>query len=320
MPSGYESAKQVGDFSGGSRSFVQKPRGIKYFSLKNDREEAVVRFLVQHEEIPWMRQWKTDPKPGFPWGEKLPCVDQHEEGLPDPGFELGMKSTWTGYLQLIWRNAIAFQRDAQGRVIKDGNGNPVIAGYEDTISLWEVSWNIYDMLRNVEADYQGLMSRDFIVRRNGARGDTKTTYDVRPAVIDGGPTPFSQADQQLFQTQQIDLSPFLKIPTYEELATYLNGGQPVPQVAPQPMQQSVPVQHQQMQAPQALQPAPPAAPDAGPWPAPPPVAQPAVQQLPTMPAPQQPPAALPAQPVAPAPALPNPSDPASPVNPFFNGA
>lgn len=278
-PKGFEQAKKVGDYSSRGTSFQERPKGVTYFSLKNDQDEAIVRFLQQHDDINWVRQWRTEPKQGFPYGEKLNCVDQFEDGTPDPGFELGLKSSWSAFAPLIWRNAPQFQKDAQGRRIKDANGNFVIAGYADTVALWEHTWTIYDILKSVDSDYRGLMSRDFKVKRIGARGSNKTTYRIVPHPIDGPPTPFSPEDQALASAQAIDITPFVRIPTYDELYTYLNGGQAPAHTAP--MAQSIPVQHQQ----QPLQTAP--VPDV--WPA---------QQAPAPMTPPAPPTEIPAAPAA----------------------
>jgi hypothetical protein len=145
MPTGAEGAKKAGDFSGRT-SFVQKPRGITYFKLANDQDEAIVRFLNQHGEINWVRQWKTAAKPGFPFGEKIPCVDQYEDGTPDPGYAANLKTAWTGYLPLIWRQAPQFQRNQDGSFVKDGNQNKIFVGYADDIALWEISYPIFKML------------------------------------------------------------------------------------------------------------------------------------------------------------------------------
>ncbi len=170
MPTGFDQAKKVGDYSSRGSSFQERPKGVTYFSLKDDQNEAIVRFLQQHDDINWVRQWRTETKPGHLYGEKLNCIDQFEDGTPDPGFELGMKSSWSGFIPLIWRNAVQYQKDAQGRRIKDGNGNFVIAGYADTVALWEHPWSIYDLLKSVDDDYRGLMSRDFKIKRIGAKG------------------------------------------------------------------------------------------------------------------------------------------------------
>lgn len=293
MPTGFDQAKKVGDYSSRGSSFQERPKGVTYFSLKNDQDEAIVRFLQQHDDINWVRQWRTEPKPGHMYGEKLNCIDQFEDGTPDPGFELGMKSSWSGFIPLIWRNAVQYQKDAQGRRVKDGNGNFVIAGYADTVALWEHPWSIYDLLKSVDDDYRGLMSRDFKIKRIGAKGSNKTTYRIVPHPIDGQPTPFSPEDQQLAAAQAIDIAPFVRIPTYEELSTYLNGGQPVPQMGQQAMAQSVPVQHQAV----------PTAPALGQWPA---------QQQPAPMAPPAPPTQIPAAPVQPA------AGETGDVNPFLS--
>lgn len=321
MPRGAAGAQRAGSFSGGS-GFIQKPKGITYFSLKNDGDQAVVRFLQQHEEIEWVAQWKTAPKPGFPYGEKLPKVDQHEDGTPDPGYALNLKNTWTGFLPLIWRQAPQYQKDGQGNFVKDGNDNRILIGYQDQIALWEHSFPIYQTLGETETDYRGLMSRDFLIKRIGARGSNKVTYKIVPYPIDAQPSGLSQQDMLLAQTQMIDIRPLVRVPTYDELFTYLNGGQaPDPtqaqiggQVPPAPPQPGMPGAPG-MGLPGQMPPVP-GQPQPGGLPAPPPPAaappawpaQPGQQPMPPTPAqpdpqfyPQAPPLTAPAAPVAPQP-------------------
>ena len=102
MPKGYRAGKAVGDFTGRAQAY-DRPKGVTYFKLVNDQDQAIVRFLQQHEDINWVRQWRTGVKPNFPYGEKINCIDQFEDGTPDPGFEAGLKNTWTAFTPLIWR-------------------------------------------------------------------------------------------------------------------------------------------------------------------------------------------------------------------------
>lgn len=308
MPKGANEAKKAGDFSG-SRDFIKKPPGILFFSLKNDRDQAVVRFLNQHEEIEWVRQWRLHPDARHPYGEKVPCVDQLENGTQDPGYALNLRTTWTGFLPLIWRNAPVYLRDATGKLILDGANNKQITGYQDQVALWEHSYPVYDVLRETESDYRGLMSRDFVVTRIGVAKSNKVTYKIIPYPDPSAPpTAMSQQDTYLAQTQMIDIAALAYVPTYEELATYLNGGVPVDNsMIPNSAQGGVPIQHQTGFQPPSMQPGMPPAPAPPAWPAqqqggpvaPPAPPAPPVQQ-PSAPQWTQPPPPV-APPVAPAP-------------------
>lgn len=220
MPKGFSGAKKVGEFKGGGSGFQPRPKGVVYFALK-DGQEAVVRFLQQAEDIEWARKWKLPPSSNFPYGELVNAVDQHEDGTPDPGYAAGLKNSFKAYPTLIWRNAPVYQKDNEGKVVKDPNGAKVITGFADQVAIWECTFSVYDTLQDVEGSYRGLMSRDFRVKRKG--GGLDTEYLVFPADVDGGPQPMSQQDQQIAATQRIDVSPFVKIPTYDELYKYIYG-------------------------------------------------------------------------------------------------
>lgn len=222
-PRGFAAAKKVGEFKGGG-GFQPRPRGIVYFSLK-DQQTAKVRFLTMADEIDWARKWKLAPSGNFKYGELVNCVDQHEDGTPDPGYALGLRASFKAYPVLIWRGAPTFQKNPDGSLFKDGNGNKVLTGYADQVAVWECSWEVYNQLKELDQKYQGLMSRDFEVKRIGA--DKSTKYMILP---EGDSTPLSPSDQQLSATGRIDTAPFVKIPTYEELNNYLTGNtEPAPQ-------------------------------------------------------------------------------------------
>lgn len=234
MPRGFQGAKKVGEFTGGT-SFQPRPPGITYFSLK-DGQTAIVRFLHPHEEIEWARKWKLPPTRNFQYGEMVNCVDQHEDGTPDPGYAANLKSGFRAYPVLIWRQAPVYAKDAQGKLIKDSNGGKTITGYADQIAVWECSFEVYQNLQAKDEKYRGLTSRDLEIRRRGASTDTE--YLIEPADLDAGPQPLSPADNALISNGMIDTAPFVKVPTYEELANYINGGG-APAAPPTPAQQAV---------------------------------------------------------------------------------
>lgn len=222
MPKGFAGAQKAGQRN--NSVFRQKPRGVTYFRLAAN-QEAVVRFLQESEDIEWLRQWKMAPNSLFPFGEKIPCVDQFEDGTPDPGYAANLKSTFTAYPIMVWRNAPVYQRTPDGQLVKDPNGNKVITGYADQVAVWECSFAIYETLKQTAADYGGLMSRDFKVKRTGSQAKD-TRYHFAPAVIDGGPMPMTQNDMQLAATQRPNLGDYLRVPTYDELYNYIYGVTP----------------------------------------------------------------------------------------------
>lgn len=221
MPKGYAGAEKVGKFSGGG-GMIQKPKGINYFNLK-DGQTAIVHFIQPFEEIQWARKWKLPPTANFSWGEQVNCVDQHEDGTPDPGYAAGLKSSWRAYPILIWRNAPVYQKKPDGSLFKDSNNNKVITGYADQVCLWEgIPFEVYQNLQEKDAKYRGLMSLDWEIKRRGA--STDTVYIIEPADVLNLNQPLTPADMQLAATQKIDVSAFVKVPTYDELFAYLNGG------------------------------------------------------------------------------------------------
>lgn len=221
MPRGFSGAKKVGDQRGKSFGFQPRPKGIVYFAL-NPGQTAVVRFVQMAEEIEWARKWRTPPSNGFPYGEYINAIDQNEDGTPDPGYAANLKSGFRAYPVLIWRNAPVYVKDSQGKVVKDSNNVKQISGYADQVALWECSFAVYEALCQKDEKYRGLTSRDIEVTRVGKGTDTK--YTIEPADLDAGPQPMSDADRALISKDMIDTSPFVKIPTFEELAAYINGG------------------------------------------------------------------------------------------------
>lgn len=235
MAKGFAAAKKVGEYTGGG-GFQPRPPGTTYFSLK-DGQTAIVRFLSPAEEIEWARKWKLPPSRNFQYGEMVNCVDQMEDGTPDPGYAANLKSGFRAYPVLIWRNAPVFQRGPDGKLVKDSNGAKQLTGYADQIAVWECSFEVYQNLQAKDEKYRGLPSRDLEIRRRGAKTDTE--YLIEPADLDAGPQPLTPADQALISTSMIDVAPFVKVPTFEELAAYINGGGVPASPVPTPAQQAV---------------------------------------------------------------------------------
>jgi len=192
-------------------------RGNLWFKLKNDGDTAVVRFLEQDKDVKWC--WMHEvPKEGAQWGDEIPCRDQKRTGQERcPGCEQGLDRSFTGYINLIWRDAPMLQRDGDGRPVRDGSNQYVIAGTEDQLAVWEAGITIFEILDSKNTAFKGLTSRDFRITRRGRARDPKTRYDIEPMLDNDGnsmPVPMTDADKKL-AADKPDLKLWVTPPSYE---------------------------------------------------------------------------------------------------------
>lgn len=177
--------------SGGSGS------GRLWFRL-GDGDSAVVRFLEQGDDVSWA--WCHEvPIEGREYGRPVACRDQDESGQrigePCPGCEKDQKRKFQGWINVIWRDAPVFKKNAEGRLEKDGNKRPIVVGYDDQVACWQSGILVFEELSGKDVTYKGLTSRDFRITRRGTGLNTK--YSIEPADPDGGSQPLSEKDKQL---------------------------------------------------------------------------------------------------------------------------
>lgn len=169
----------------------------KVFFKLDSGSSAQVRFLEQGEEVNWA--WVHEiPVEGKPFGTKVVCRDQDEEGRrigeACPGCEQDLKRSFRGVINLIWR----------------GGGEEG----EDINAVWIAGPRVFvDTLDPLETAYRGLGSRDFTVTRKGAKLDT--SYIVLPADPDAGAVPLSAADKELAKSKA-DLGYYVEAPAYSD--------------------------------------------------------------------------------------------------------
>jgi hypothetical protein len=184
-----------------------------------DGQSATVRFLEQGDDVTWAWGCQLPPKPSRQWGDWVPSLDQKKDGSTRcPMIERGYAPVFRGFINLIWRDAPLYERDANNRVVRDANGNFVQVGTKDQLFVWESGIKVFTMLEHIDTTYRGLMSRDFKVTRRGSR--LATTYSVDPADPDGGPQPLSKHDLELL-AQRHDLVKLVTPPSYEDLEKLL---------------------------------------------------------------------------------------------------
>lgn len=189
--------------------------GRLYFKLEPG-DDAVVRFLEQGDDVTWAWVHELPPAGNRPVGDKIPCRAYDDDGLftgdPCPGCERQLKRTFQGAINMIWRNAPVFQKNADGKFVKE-NSKLVVVGQEDQIAVWVQGITVFDELTEKDATYKGLASRDFRILRKGAQLNTK--YNIDPADPDGGPKALSAKDEEIAK-EKYDLTAYVARPSYED--------------------------------------------------------------------------------------------------------
>jgi hypothetical protein len=193
--------------------------GSLYFRLK-DQEEAVVRFLEQDDEIFWVMMHEV-PVDGRSWGDNVPCLDQEKDGTPCPGCDRDLPRRFKGFINLIWFNAPVFKRDDSNKIVKDRLNDPVVVGTRPQVAVWNSGIRLFEELDEINANYKGLMSRRFKVKRKGNGLDTK--YSINPEDIDSGPQPMDDAETKL-AAEKFDLAKVANYLSYEDFAKKLGMG------------------------------------------------------------------------------------------------
>lgn len=217
MPRGFEGVREASQDIA-ARASAGGAGGL-YFKL-GDGDSAIVRFLEESDEVAWSWCHQLEPEGGRSWGRKVPCRDQDElgnqQGEPCPGCEHPneevRKRKFTGWINMIWRDAPKAVRDSEGRVRKDANGKVITDGVADQIATWESGITVFEELDGKDVTYKGLTSRDWRITRKGS--GLKTTYVIEPADPDGGPKSMSVKDKALAKEKN-DYTSRVTAPSYE---------------------------------------------------------------------------------------------------------
>lgn len=183
---------------------------------------TLVRFLEQGEDVAWAYVHEA-PKPNPTAVAKVtPCLNQEDHTpQPCPGCEMGSPRKIKGWINLIYRNAPVYQKDANGKEITDPlSKQKIMVGQADQVQVWNSGPNLFTTLGQKDRTFKGLTSRDFVVIRTGSGLDTK--YAIEPADADGGPKKMSDNDLKLMG-EKTDLTRFTKPEDYDYTRQFLMG-------------------------------------------------------------------------------------------------
>lgn len=163
-----------------------------------------------------------------------------EIGQECPGCRAGMKTKRRGVFNLIQRSRPVLRKGTDGKALRDQVGGFIIDGYRDEVVVANVGGPTSEMLRKADADYYGLMSRDFQIVYSG---DTFQAWTMTPVMDESGvsgPMAMSEADQAMAAAKH-NLAQYMAPPSQQEateiIAKYVNKGQPGQQAAPTPQAQ-----------------------------------------------------------------------------------
>jgi hypothetical protein len=209
-----------------------------WFKLKPG-ESATVRFLEQGDDIAWAWMHELPPRGNQRWGDEIPCLDQERQGLPCPGCQAGADRSFSGFINLIWRNGPVYKKNAEGYFERDAQRNYIQAGNADVIAVWNSGIRVFEELSGKDATYLGLMSRDFTVTRHGE--GTQTKYQLEPFVVDGETkaTPMSDADKKL-AAEKYDFTAETEPGSFEDYQARASGSGSSDSVQPEQVRQQSP--------------------------------------------------------------------------------
>lgn len=139
---------------------------VEFFSLKNDKDEAIVRFAFDSlAELQFVGVHNVVVNGKY---RKASCL----RGLTDPVERCPLCASGNPLQRRVFVKLIQYNLDE-----RDESGRPSY-----TAKIWERSANFKNTLLSFINNYAPLSDAIFKIVRNGAAGDTKTTYDILPCM------------------------------------------------------------------------------------------------------------------------------------------
>ena len=201
----------------GDRQFSK----VGYFSLKNDNDEAIVRFVYQTEEEIYQDIITTHKMTVDGKFRRVNCIREFNEPLAKcPLCAAGIDLQPRLYIRLV-----EYVRAEDGTITA-------------VPKVWERPTSYVNTLRDKFAEYGNLSDFIFKVRRHGRPGDMKTTYSIDFANPNIYNSSLYIKDFSEFEDYKVIGAAVLN-KTYDELVGMVNGGVPVVTTPPSnpPVQQ-----------------------------------------------------------------------------------
>lgn len=217
MAKGWDGIQQQAAATAANRERFQQQKLPKLVVGEKSPGPFQIRICEQGPDVnnyPVHEYKVPDGRGGF-WNRRFTCLSEVQQ--PCPGCNAGLKQKRRGVLNVIQRNRPIHRKDKDGKDIQQPDGTFIVDGWQDEVVIVDVGGPTSEMLRKADADYRGLMCRDFVVQFSG---DTFQSWTLTPAMDAAGnssPTSMSENDQVLLARKH-DLDLYMKPPTYEEAA------------------------------------------------------------------------------------------------------
>ncbi len=222
MPRGFKAVKEAIAEIDAKREAAQSDAPKRDFvpalwwKLPNSGDSCIFRALEDNDEVAFAAIHNVDvpDKKRFPYGLDIICRDQNNDDEPCPGCEMGIKRSFKGWLNIIWRDAPDFPQDENGKwnTKVDYSSVPTTS---DKVAILSSGPVLFDRLEELNDEYDGLKDLDLQITRSGT--GTSTRYKIVPVKTGGKvkKSKLSEADLKLAEAKN-DLNFYLRIPDYEE--------------------------------------------------------------------------------------------------------
>lgn len=165
--------------------------GGKYFSLKNDKDVARVRFL--YDSIDDVEGYAVHEVEVNGRKKYVNCLRSYNEPLDD----------------------CPFCREKKFQLAK--LFVPIYNVDEDSVQIWERGKKFFQKISSISSRYPNICEHVFEIERNGAKGDTQTTYEIYEIEKDGTKLEDLPEAPEIVGMYVLDKS-------FDDMEAYLNNG------------------------------------------------------------------------------------------------
>jgi len=166
MPKGLKKIEQIAQEAKARSDAYNSGSGFLNSLVLQKGQTAKGRFLEEGDGIWYLYTHELPKKPGQNFGDRVLCLDQDDEGKECPGCEMeGVSRTARVVINFLRYDEPKLRRDAQGKAVKDGQGNYVFDGVEPQVVVWNAPQSVGGRLAFLESQNGGLTNHVCTIHR-----------------------------------------------------------------------------------------------------------------------------------------------------------
>ena len=157
MPKGLARIQKLAEEANARSAAYEAGEGGGVRALKLDKgETATGRFLEEGDGVWYLYMHELPKKPGQQYGDRIQCLDQDDVGAECPGCQIeGVKRTARVVINFIRYDEPKLRRGADGKAVKDAQGNYVFDGVEPALVVWEAGQGTGGRIAYLEEENNG---------------------------------------------------------------------------------------------------------------------------------------------------------------------